>query len=144
MTEGPTLRRATAADAPACAKIVRDWLGSIDWMPDPPAMEVIEQTMREGFPRREAYVAERNDTVLGYVSLDPDSDHIRGLYVAAPGDGVGKALVDRVKEGRDRLTLNTHLPNADAHRFYAREGFEKRGEETGGDGIPEYRMEWTR
>ncbi|MBM2577542.1 GNAT family N-acetyltransferase [Jannaschia sp. Os4] len=139
-----TLRRAEADDAPACAKIVRDWLGSIDWMPDPPAMEVIEAMMREGFPEREAYVAERLGTVVGYVSLDPDSDHIRGLYVAEPGGGVGRALVERVKEGRDRLTLNTHAPNADAHRFYAREGFAKVSDETGSDGIPEHRMEWTR
>ena len=138
------LRRATAADAPACAKIVRDWLGSIDWMPDPPAMEVIEAMMREGFPQREAYVAERGDAVVGYVSLDPGSDHIRGLYVADPGGGVGRTLVDRVKDGRNRITLNTHLPNTEAHRFYHREGFAIVGEETGSDGVPEYRMEWTR
>lgn len=146
--DGLTLREAVAADGPACAKIVRDWLGSIAWMPDPPSLETLERVLTEGLPEREAWVAERRGAVVGYASLDPGADadggHLRGLYVAEPGGGVGKRLMDRAKEGRDRVTLNTHTPNVDAHRFYAREGFAIVREETGADGIPEYRMEWRR
>jgi putative acetyltransferase len=139
------LRRATAADAPACAAIVRRWLDVSDWMPDGPSEANLTQIMREGFPRREAYVAERDEEILGYLSLDTGVDHVRGLYVAAPGEGVGKALLDRAKEGRKLLTLNTHMPNLAAHRFYEREGFVTvERDMPGSDGVAEQRMEWRR
>lgn len=139
------LRRAKATDAPACARIVRRWLAASDWMPAGPSLDELEAMMRDGFPQREAYVAERDGAILGYLSLDPDSDHIRGLYVAEPGQGTGRALVDRAKEGRDRLSLNTHMPNAAAHRFYEREGFGTvETDIPGSDGVPEQRMEWRR
>ncbi|TFL16923.1 GNAT family N-acetyltransferase [Jannaschia formosa] len=138
------LRRATAEDAPACAAIVRRWLDACDWMPAGPSEAELTEIMRDGFPKREAYIAEDGE-ILGYLSLDPGSDHIRGLYVARPGEGVGKALVDRAKQGRDRLTLNTHMPNAAAHRFYEREGFVTLERDiSGADGVAEQRMEWRR
>jgi putative acetyltransferase len=139
------LRRAVAADAPACAAIVRRWLDASDWMPGGPTEAELETVMREGFPVREAHVAARDGEILGYLSLDPGGDHVRGLYVATPGHGVGKALLDRAKEGRDRLTLNTHMPNLAAHRFYAREGFVTVARDRpGSDGVAEQRMEWRR
>ncbi|MDB2407792.1 GNAT family N-acetyltransferase [Jannaschia sp.] len=138
------IRRATAADAPACARIVRHWLDASDWMQAGPTEPELERMMRDGFPLREAYVAEQ-DAILGYLSLDPDSDHIRGLYVARPGQGTGKALIDRAKLGRDSLSLNTHMPNQAAHRFYEREGFVTvQRDIPGDDGVPEQRMEWAR
>jgi putative acetyltransferase len=139
------LRRAAAEDAPACAAIVRRWLDAAAWMPTGPSAAELERTMRAAFPAREAFVAERDGDVLGYLSLAPGGDHVRGLYVAAPGHGVGKALLDRAKEGRDRLTLNTHMPNLAAHRFYAREGFVTVARDLpGSDGVAEQRMEWRR
>lgn len=139
------LRRATAADAPACAAIVRCWLDRADWMPAGPSRAELEAMMRDAFPAREAYVAEEDGAVLGYLSLDPNSDHVRGLYVAQPGHGTGKALIDRAKQGRDALSLNTHMPNRAAHRFYEREGFVAvERDMPGTDGVPEQRMEWRR
>lgn len=135
------LRRATAADAPACAAIVEAWLASLDWMPERPTRAALEATMREAFPLREVWVAD--DPVAGYLSLDPEASHVRGLYVARPGGGIGRALLDRAKAGRDRLTLNTHMPNRAAQRFYAREGFRiVERDLPGADGVPEMRMEW--
>jgi putative acetyltransferase len=139
------LRRASAADAPACAAIVRRWLDATDWMPRGPSAEELEATMREGFPVREAYVAEADGTILGYLSLDQSSDHIRGLYVGEPGKCVGRALLERAKVGRERMTLDTHMPNDAAHRFYAREGFVVLERDiAGSDGVPVQRMEWRR
>ena len=135
------IRRATAADAPACAAIVERWLASLDWMPDPPSREALEAAMREGFPARKAWVA--GEPVAGYLSLDAEASHIRGFYVARPGEGVGRALLGHVKAGRDRLTLNSHALNQAAHRFYEREGFRIVARDLpGGDGVPEIRMEW--
>lgn len=137
------IRRAAAEDAPACARIVSDWLGGLDWMPDPPGRGELQDILRAGLPRREAWIAEADGATLGYISLEPATDHIHALYVATPGTGTGKRLLDHVKRGRDRLTLNSHAPNTAAHRFYAREGFHAtRRDIPGDDGVPEIAMEW--
>ena len=140
------LRPATSADAPACAEIVCEWLSHSPWMPSGPSRAELEGMMREGFPKREVWIAEGDDeTVLGYLSFAPGDERIMGLYVAQPGDGTGKALLDKAKEGRDRLTLRTHAPNGDAHRFYEREGFAFTERDVeGSDGVKEHVMEWRR
>ncbi|MGR3484789.1 MAG: GNAT family N-acetyltransferase [Paracoccaceae bacterium] len=144
------VRAGTVADAPACAAIVRAWLDATPWMPlGGPSEATLTAMMREGFPRREVWVAEDRDEdhadgpVAGYLSYDPDARHVVGLYAARPGSGAGKALLDRVRRGRDHVWLLSHAPNADAHRFYAREGFEVTARDLpGSDGVPEIRMEW--
>ena len=139
MTE--PIRRATAEDAPACAAIVNAWIDATPWMPRSIAAETLEQVLRDGLPLREAYVI--GTPVAGYVSLEAEAHHIWGLYVARPGEGLGKALVDRAKEGRSFLRLNSHAANTAAHRFYAREGFRQvTAPWDGSDGIPEITMEW--
>lgn len=137
------IRRATVDDAPACARIVSDWLASLDWMPDPPTAQALEPLLREGLPKREAWIAEREGTLRGYLSLDPDAAHIHALYTAAPGAGTGKALMDHVKQGLTYLQLLTHAPNTAAHRFYLREGFVVTDRDVpGDDGVRQFAMEW--
>lgn len=141
----PPIRRAVAADGPACARIVAGWLAEKDWMPgDAPDEAALADILSKGLPAREAWVI--GDPVAGYLSFEPETATIHGLYVGARGRGYGKALVDRVKAGRDFVQLWTHAPNTEAHRFYAREGFvpvETRPEGRG-DGVPEIRMAWHR
>ena len=68
-----------------------------------------------------------------------------GLYTAQPGNGVGRALMNRVKHGRTWLILWSHAANLRAHDFYRREGFVEVGQKRdGADGIPEICMEWRR
>jgi len=137
------LRRASADDAPACARIVDDWVAATAWMPDGPGHAKLEALMREGFPKREAWVA--GNPVQGYVSMKAGADHIFGLYARVPGRGVGRLLLDHVKRDRDRLQLRSHAPNAAAHRFYAREGFHVIERDLpGDDGVPEILLEWRR
>ena len=92
-------------------------------------------------PDREMYLI--GDPVVGYLSLNPKTDLIGAIYVEQPGQGLGKALMERAKEGRAYLQLWTHEPNVAAQRFYVREGFEvaERNPE-GSDGLPELRLEW--
>jgi putative acetyltransferase len=137
------LRRATPADAAACADIVNDWIDGTPWMPRVHARAVIAQMIADGLPLREIFVA--GDPVDGYLSFNPEASHVVALYTARPGFGIGKALMDRVKEGRDYLMLWTHEPNKAAQRFYVREGFAvvDRNSE-GNDGLPELKMEWHR
>ncbi|MEM9351340.1 MAG: GNAT family N-acetyltransferase [Pseudomonadota bacterium] len=137
------VRRAVVSDAASCAAIVSAWLEGLDWMPGPkPSRAKLTGLIAEGIPQREFWVI--GEPVAGYLSLKEDEHLIAGLYTAEPGSGAGKALIDRVKNGRDYLQLWTHEPNRAAHRFYHREGFEtvERKEEGRGDGVPELRMEW--
>ena len=135
------LRRATADDAAACARIVDDWFAATDWIGAGPGYERLEAMMRDGFPIREAWIA--GEPVAGYLSMTLGGNRIFGLYAAAPGHGVGHALLNHVKQGRDRLHLRSHAPNYAAHRFYDREGFTvTRRNLAGNDGVPEIEMEW--
>ncbi len=137
------LRLATPTDAPACAAIVNDWIDAKDWLPRLHSNAAIEEMIRTAIPMREVWIA--GDPVQGYLSFDVEAGKIMGLYTRVPGRGVGKALVDHVKNGRTSVLLWSHAANTRAHAFYRREGFVETGRnESGGDGIPEIRMEWRR
>ena len=140
MSDAP-IRRATAADAPACTAIVNRWIDQTSWMARNASTEAIEEALRTGLPKREAYVI--GDPVAGYLSMEAGIAHIWGLYAAKPGEGHGAALIARAKQGRSFLSLNTHHANKRAQAFYAREGFTPVGDPwRGNDGIDEIRMEW--
>ncbi|SFJ04101.1 Acetyltransferase (GNAT) domain-containing protein [Celeribacter neptunius] len=136
------IRSATRGDIPAMAAIVARWEAETDWNPAHASLEVIENALDEAFDLREIWVI--GDPVEAYISVDPSREHIGGFYVGPKRQGYGKRLMDKVKEGRTHLTLNTHLPNADAQRFYAREGFTALEEQAATlDGMPdELKMEW--
>lgn len=138
-----TLRQARVEDAAACAEIVSGWLNRTAWMPGGgPDLNALTGMIAAGIPMREFWVI--GAPVAGYLSFKEDESLIAGVYAAVPGSGHGKAMVDRVKEGRDFVQLWTHEANVLAHRFYHREGFVtvERSAEGRGDGIPELRMEW--
>lgn len=135
------IRLAETKDAPACADIVNDWIDATDWLPRLHTRASIEEMIAAGIPIREFWVA--GDPVVGYLSFNTEASQIMGLDTARPGGGVGKALMNRVKEGRSWLQLWSHAANTRAHRFYRREGFFEVGRKNEGtDGIPEIRMEW--
>ena len=137
------MRRASTEDAAACAAIVNNWIDATDWLPRGHTPEAIEEMIRAGIPLREFWVA--GDPIQGYLSYNVEESQVMGLYAASPGDGVGKALMARVKDGRDWVQLWSHAANSRAHAFYRREGFVEVGQKDSGvDGIPEIRMEWRR
>ncbi|GAA3856359.1 GNAT family N-acetyltransferase [Celeribacter arenosi] len=136
------VRRATRDDIAAMADIVVAWEAETPWTPPAPDGEQIAAMFHKMFEAREIWVA--GDPVTGYLALDPEKSHITGLYMRARGQGLGKALVDKAKEGRSVITLNTHVANLDAQRFYVREGFVALHEMAPAkEGDPqELRMEW--
>ena len=137
------IRRASSEDAAACAAIVNDWIDAKDWLSRQLSPQTLEEMIRAGIPAREFWVA--GDPIQGILSFNKEVSQMLGLYTARPGHGVGKALMDRVREGRDWLQLWSHAANTKAHAFYRREGFVEVGrKESGVDGIPESRMEWHR
>ncbi|PZX14857.1 GNAT family N-acetyltransferase [Celeribacter halophilus] len=140
------IRKATRDDIPDMAAIVVGWEKDMPWMPEGPTTDMIETAMDEVFDLRDIHVVSEtpSETIVGYMSVDPDTDKIGAIYLTATGQGHGKALIDLAKQGRRFLWLQTHQPNTRAHRFYEREGFKVMGEiGPDAEGTPaQYRMEW--
>ena len=97
--------------------------------------------IKENIPLREFWVV--GDPVSGYISFNRELSQVVGLYVDEPGNGLGKALLDKVKSGRNYIQLWSHSANKAAHHFYYREGFELAAyKENGDDEIPEIQLVW--
>ena len=140
---GHLLRLAKSSDAPICAAIVNSWIDNTKWMPRIHSPDLVTQMIKDGIPIREFWVI--GDPVLGYLSFNVEAQQIMGLYVARPGIGLGRALLEQVKLGKSYIKLWSHSANTAAHRFYLREGFKISAEEKiGGDGIKEICFEWVR
>ena len=62
--------------------------------------------------------------VLGFASV-LEGDYLGALFVdpAAQGRGIGTALLEGAREGRDLLTLSVYRKNAGALGFYLARGF---------------------
>ncbi len=77
----------------------------------------------EAIEKSEVYVAEEDGTIVGFIGLD--GDNIEGFFVDGKCRcrGVGKSLIDFVKERHTKLTLCVYEKNERASEFYKREGF---------------------
>ena len=140
----PALRPATLSDAASMARIVAAWVAETDWAEKLYTLEDLEARFIEALPSREAWVAD--DPVQAYLSLNPQTGQIGGLYCQNRGQGLGHALMQRAKAGRDRLWLHVYEKNLRARQFYAREGFVEvsRHLPQAPSQLAEVRMEWGR
>ena len=93
----------------------------------------------------EVYVFEADKMIQGFVGLN--DKYIEGIFVSdeMQSCGIGKLLLDYVKDKKVSLRLNVYQKNARAISFYQREGFiiqcEGLDEATG---EKEYTMLWKR
>ncbi len=142
------IRAATAADLPACAEIINDYIDATEWLPRTASREEIAANFEPGLlQRRLVLVAENEGAVVGYMTMSPGG-MVPALYLvpAARGQGIGKALLDRAKaESHGIVNLTVFEPNHAARRFYDREGFSevpdaRKIEE---EGIPILLMRWS-
>ncbi|WHZ34403.1 GNAT family N-acetyltransferase [Sagittula sp. MA-2] len=138
------IRAATPDDMPACARIVHDWETGTGYIQGTPDVDTLTGYLAEAFPVRDMHVA--GDPVEGYLSIAPSSNRIGAIYLARPGQGTGKRLMDLAKEGRETLWLTVYAPNTRAQAFYRREGFTETARlDADRDGAPPMlRMDWTR
>lgn len=87
--------------------------------------------VKEMLPRAEVYVYEDDGThqVLGFIGII--NDHIEGIFIkeAVQSRGIGKQLLDYVKEDRSHMSLNVYQKNIRAIAFYQREQFMIRSED---------------
>ena len=93
----------------------------------------------------EVYVYVENNEVYGFIGIN--EEHIEGIFInsEAQSRGLGKSLLDFVKEKKERLHLNVYQKNTRAISFYKKEGFKI--ESTSIDEITkekEYFMVWKR
>jgi putative acetyltransferase len=105
-----------------------------------------ERWRGELVPNAAITVAERANTLAGFVTIDP-SGYLDQLVVAPDhwGSELADALVDEAKRrSPERVTLLVNKDNARAIRFYQRNGFVHAGNDVNPtSGRPVLRMTWT-
>ena len=103
------------------------------------------ELVKEMMSQSEVYVFEADKMIQGFVGLN--DEYIEGIFVSdeMQSCGIGKLLLDYVKDKKVSLRLNVYQKNARAISFYQREGFiiqcEGLDEATG---EKEYTMLWKR
>ena len=67
---------------------------------------------------------ESNGEIQGFIGLN--GEYIEGIFVSDKwqSQGIGKLLLDFIKENRTDLSLNVYQKNTRAIYFYQREGFQ--------------------
>ena len=103
------------------------------------------EAVKKMLPQAEVYVYEDNKIIQGFVGVQ--DEYIEGIFVSGKmqSHGIGKALLDYIKNKKVRLQLNVYQKNGRAMSFYQREGFTIQSERLDEfTGEKEYVMEWNR
>ena len=81
------------------------------------------ELVKEMMPQSEVYVFEADKMIQGFVGLN--DEYIEGIFVSdeMQSCGIGKLLLDYIKDKKVSLRLNVYQKNARAISFYQREGF---------------------
>ena len=81
------------------------------------------ELVKEMMSQYEVYVFEADKMIQGFVGLN--DKYIEGIFVSdeMQSCGIGKLLLDYVKDKKVSLRLNVYQKNARAISFYQREGF---------------------
>lgn len=94
--------------------------------------------------KSETYVYIKNDEIKGFISV-LDKGYIGAIFVSLDSQrqGIGRKLINYVKDKYDKLTLNVYEKNIDAILFYVALGFVNTKIQVDEDtGEKEYVMEW--
>ena len=85
--------------------------------------------VKEMLPQAEVYVYEDDKMIQGFIGIN--DEYIEGIFVSdeMQSRGIGKMLLDYVKDKKDRLQLKVYQKNVRAMSFYQREGFTIQSEE---------------
>ena len=83
----------------------------------------ISNQVKEMMSQSEVYVFEVDKMIQGFVGLN--DEYIEGIFVSdeMQSCGIGKLLLDYIKNKKVSLRLNVYQKNARAISFYQREGF---------------------
>ena len=101
------------------------------------------ELVKEMFLQAEIYVYEDKNQIQGFIGLD--NCYIAGIFVCSEAQslGIGKRLLDFANSIKEQLSLSVYQKNTRAIKFYQRENFIIKCEETDNDtGEKEYFMIW--
>ncbi len=81
------------------------------------------EMVKEMLPNSKIFVYEDNNIIEGFIGLM--ESYIAGIFINANSQskGIGKALLDYVKEKHFELSLQVYKKNVRAVKFYLREDF---------------------
>lgn len=81
------------------------------------------EVVKEILPQADVYVYEDDKIIQGFVGIN--DEYIEGIFVSdeMQSRGIGKMLLDYIKDKKDRLQLKVYQKNVRAMSFYQREGF---------------------
>lgn len=91
----------------------------------------------------EIYIYEKNKNILGFIGMS--GNYIAGIFVKEEeqSKGIGKELLNFVKDIKKELSLNVYEKNIKAVSFYKKENFHIINEEIDeATGEKEFFMEW--
>ena len=79
--------------------------------------------VKELLPQAEVYVYEDDKMIQGFIGIN--DEYIEGIFVSdeMQSRGIGKMLLDYIKDKKDRLQLKVYQKNVRVMSFYQREGF---------------------
>ncbi|MDF2595161.1 MAG: acetyltransferase [Clostridia bacterium] len=79
--------------------------------------------VKELLPNATLFIYEDNNVIEGFIGLM--ESYVAGLFINATSQskGIGKALLDYVKENHSELSLQVYNKNVGAVKFYLREDF---------------------
>ena len=103
------------------------------------------EMVKQILPEAEVYVYEdeKNGQIAGFIGIN--DQYVEGLFVkeTVQSNGIGKRLMDYVKNRKIELCLGVYQKNMRAVRFYLRENFLIQAEEIDEDtDEKEYIMRW--
>lgn len=101
------------------------------------------ELVKEMLSHAEVYVYESNGEIQGFIGLN--GEYIEGIFVCdeLQSQGIGKLMLDFIKESRTELSLNVYQKNTRAIHFYQKEGFEIQSEGLDeATGEKDYVMTW--
>lgn len=100
--------------------------------------------VKEILPQAEVYVYEEEDTqqIIGFIGLT--ENYIAGIFVQenAQSRGIGKRLLNYVKEIKTTLSLSVYQKNMRAISFYQREQFIIQSKNIDDNNEKEFIMSW--
>ena len=85
--------------------------------------------VKKMLPQAEVYVYEDDKMIQGFIGVS--DEYIEGIFVSdeMQSCGIGKMLLDYIKDKKDKLQLKVYQKNVRAMSFYQREGFTIQSEE---------------
>ena len=101
------------------------------------------ELVKKMLAQAEVYVYEDDKMIQGFIGVS--DEYIEGIFVSdeMQSRGIGKMLLDYIKDKKDRLQLKVYQKNVRAMSFYQREGFTIQSESMDEfTGEKEYVMNW--